>query len=81
MTAVQNVYGPENIEITTEKGDSGVYYTQDTLIYSGGNHTHNILISEGEIQKTVSKESEKEWLNQPINIEPNYYSLIFIMKL
>lgn len=81
MEAVQSVQGPEDVEITTEKGDSGEYYSQDTLTYLGGNHTHNISISGGEIQNTISQESKKEWLNQPITIEPNYYSLIFIMKL
>jgi hypothetical protein len=48
---------------------------------SGGNHTHNLTISGGSVSSVTSTESEKTWSNKSIKIEPNYYSLIFIMKL
>lgn len=47
----------------------------------GGNHTHDVSISEGIISNTISLESEKVWENKSFSIEPNYYALIFIMKL
>lgn len=48
---------------------------------SGGNHTHKLTISGGSVSSETSTESEKIWSNQSFKIEPNYYSLIFIMKL
>lgn len=48
---------------------------------TGGNHTHAITISGGEISPTTSKEKEKEWANEKIIIEPKAFSLIFIMKI
>lgn len=48
---------------------------------SGGNHTHTLTISDGSVSSETSTESEKIWSNQSFKIEPNYYSLIFIMKL
>lgn len=48
---------------------------------TGGNHTHNLTISGGSISSATSAESEKTWSNKSFKIEPNYYSLIFIMKL
>lgn len=48
---------------------------------SGGVHTHGITITEGTISKTTSTEQTKTWTNEAFKIEPNYYSLIFIMKL
>jgi microcystin-dependent protein len=48
---------------------------------SGGNHTHTLTISGGSVSSETSTESEKIWSNQSFKIEPNYYSLIFIMKL
>lgn len=40
---------------------------------SSGEHTHQFDLSVGKISETGS--------NQPINIEPQYYTLMFIMKL
>ena len=48
---------------------------------TGGNHTHAITISGGEISPTTSKEKEKEWANEKIIIEPKAFSLVFIMKI
>lgn len=52
-----------------------------TVSITGGNHDHSASISDGNISYATSEESSKSWTNTPIKIEPNYYSLIFIMKL
>ena len=56
-----------------------VEYGSEEII--GGNHAHSITISGGKISESTSKETTKSWANEAINIEPNYYALIFIMKL
>lgn len=48
---------------------------------TGGNHTHSVDFTTGTASETTSTESEKVWSNQSFKIEPNYYSLIFIIKL
>lgn len=48
---------------------------------SGGSHIHTMSISGGTISNTTSTESTQTWTNKSFKIEPNYYSLIFIMKL
>lgn len=47
----------------------------------GGNHSHTVTISGGELSATTSQEKEKEWTNEEILIEPRHYKLIFIMKI
>lgn len=47
----------------------------------GGNHTHTLSISGGDVSNATSTEQPKTWKNEAIQIEPNYYALIFIMKL
>lgn len=47
----------------------------------GGNHTHSLIISGGNISETQSEEAEVTWENKPFKIEPNAYALIFIIKL
>lgn len=59
----------------------GISDIKNTVSVSGGNHTHSISISGGSVSNTSSSESNKTWSNQSFSIEPNYYSLIFIMKL
>lgn len=81
MEAVQSVSGPEDVPITSSKGDSGEYYESTTYTYTGGNHTHDLTISGGQIQESPSIEDDKTWENKSFKLEPNYYSLIFIMKL
>ena len=44
-------------------------------------HSHDFVFSEGTLSEETSIESESVWENQVFKIEPNYYSLIFIMKL
>lgn len=57
------------------------------LTITGGNHSHNATLSTTdnlETQESTSGEvplEDLEWQNKPIKIEPNSYSLIFIMKL
>ena len=72
--------------ITTERTSAVTSVTPSTktgsaVSVTGGNHDHPISITGGTISSTESKESTKSWTNTPIKIEPNYYSLIFIMKL
>lgn len=81
LEAIQTVTGPEGVDISSDKDISGEQYIETTLTYTGGNHTHSVDISGGDISETISQESTKNWSNTPIKIEPNYYSLIFIMKL
>lgn len=47
----------------------------------GGDHTHALTATNFEISSTTSNELEQIWENNSFKIEPNYYSLIFIMKL
>jgi microcystin-dependent protein len=48
---------------------------------TGGVHTHTATIVEGTIADSKSTEQAQQWDNAPINIEPEYYALIFIIKL
>lgn len=41
-------------------------------------HSHTVT---GTINSVTSEEATSTWTNNSINIEPNYYALIFIMKL
>ena len=70
VTAVQTIEGGE-------KGFSGDDVSSSTVNISG-NATFNVS---GTTSSVASIESEKTWENNPIKIEPNYYALIFIMKL
>ena len=73
--------------VTTESGEfvtdiqdqSQPNPTQEYII--GGNHTHNATVTNGSLTSTTSEEQAQFWENKAIKIEPNYYSLIFIMKL
>ena len=56
---------------------SGDFIKQAPEIVRG---TCSIRIS-GQTETSTSQEQSKTWKNTPITIEPNYYSLIFIMKL
>lgn len=48
---------------------------------SGGDHNHTLTITGGTIKGAASTEISQTWENKAFKIEPNYYSLIFIMKL
>lgn len=43
--------------------------------------SQNVQLSGSSTTETTSTEANKSWANQAITIEPNHYSLIFIMKL
>lgn len=75
--------GPSTTLTTLETGETAVItdvnpVSTDSMI-TGGNHTHDLTISGGSISSNT--DSDKSWENQSFSIEPNYYSLIFIMKL
>lgn len=53
----------------------------DNYTVTGGSHTHSVNTLSGTIYAATSSESNKTWENKAINIEPNYYALIFIIKL
>lgn len=58
-------------------GYSGDDTTKSTVTVSG-----NVSVTvSGDTSAVVSTEEEKTWENKPIKPIPNYYSLIFIMKL
>lgn len=70
--------------------DSGTFITNvsdssqtnsESITITGGNHTHTATVTEGTISESTSQEETQTWENKAIKIEPNYYSLIFIMKL
>lgn len=71
--------------VTLTGGDNAVITEVDTQTesgtISGGNHTHKLTISGGSVSSVSSTESNKVWSNKSFKIEPNYYSLIFIIKL
>ena len=71
--------------VTLAGGENAVITEVDTQnesgVISGGNHTHNLTILGGSVSSVSSTESNKVWSNKSFNIEPNYYSLIFIIKL
>ena len=52
--------------------------TSVTPTYEDLSNEHNVI---GTINLATSEEESLNWTNKPINIEPNYYALIFIMKL
>ena len=87
MTAVQSVSVPEDseieLELDVETGNSGEYYRTDTFTYTGGNHSHVATVSGGSISGTTSEEQNWQYKEEPLALKfiPNYYSLIFIMKL
>jgi hypothetical protein len=72
--------------ITTDHIDAVTSVSSSTkqgsaVSVTGGDHDHSVSITGGTISSTTSNEKTKTWTNEPIKIEPNYYSLIFIMKL
>lgn len=85
-----DVYQPKNSAIITIGEDTGQFVTNvditpqrnyEPLDINGGIHTHNVTVTEGTIDNSVSQEETQTWENKAIKIEPHYYSLIFIMKL
>lgn len=78
-------FNPTQTSITSE-GDSvevisSLDITYQNVISNGGTHTHTATITEGVITDEESIEQQKQWENTPISIEPEYYTLIFIIKL
>ena len=60
---------------------SSITLTSENTHTTGGVHTHTATVVEGTIADSKSTEQSKQWDNIPINIEPEYYALIFIIKL
>ena len=77
-TVVSNV---ANNEVITTDVISSISTYQQGGDAVGGNHTHTLSISGGSVSSETSTEQTKTWENKAIQIEPNYYALIFIMKL
>lgn len=63
--------------ITSIEGGTSGFSGDDVTI---GNVSVDISIS-GTTESATSQEDTQTWENTPFSIEPNYYSLIFIMKL
>lgn len=63
--------------ITTVEGGTSGFSGDDVTL---GNKTISISIS-GTTGQSTSCEETQSWENESFSIEPNYYSLIFIMKL
>jgi microcystin-dependent protein len=72
---------PITVNAPTADVIDGIEDVKSSPGVSGGNHTHTLSISGGTISDATSEENSKTWENQSFMIEPNYYSLIFIMKL
>ena len=83
-TVIETITPGEGTSITSttkEVLSSMTPETEDVTV-SLGKHTHNITISGGEVQSAESKEITQENVEvSSFNIEPNYYALLFIMKL
>lgn len=60
---------------------SSITPTSENIYTTGGVHTHTATIVEGTIADSESTEQSQQWENNSINIEPEYYTLIFIIKL
>ena len=60
---------------------SSITPTSENIHTTGGVHAHTATIVEGTIADSESTEQSQQWDNTPINIEPEYYALIFIIKL
>ena len=71
----------ENVTSTSENVINSISTETIGGNTSGGEHTHEITITNGTISDTTSTEQTKTWTNEAFKIEPNYYSLIFIIKL
>lgn len=66
--------------VTVEGGTEGTVGDDVETGTVTGTGTVSMTIS-GETSEVTSEESPKTWENKAFKIEPNYYSLIFIMKL
>lgn len=73
-------YSTESAITSVEGGTSGYSGDNTTKSTVTVSDTVSVTIS-GETSAVVSTEEEKTWENKPIKMIPNYYSLIFIMKL
>jgi microcystin-dependent protein len=62
-------------------GVSSITPMSENIHTTGGAHTHTATIAEGTITDSESTEQSQQWDNAAINIEPEYYALIFIIKL
>ena len=73
----------KSISYTSIKYQEYLQDSTSTIAYdvSGTTHNHTISNITGTISNNISTESGNTWQNMPINIEPNYYALIFIIKL
>ena len=69
-------YVARTVETSVNKGEGDLVTTGDIVTTSNADinltHTHNA---------TATNENMDNYANDPINIQPNYYALIFIMKL
>lgn len=81
------IYSITQETVKIQESDEGVEVIKTLTVEdqggstSGSNHTHDITISGGTLSSATSQEVEKQWPNKAFNIEPHYYSLIFIIKL
>lgn len=71
---------PKEAVVTVEGGVTDYSGDSVEIGSSSGSDTVSITIS-GETSEDTSQEDTQEWENKAFKIEPNYYSLIFIMKL
>lgn len=70
-----------NFEDSFTEVVSSITPTSENIYTTGGVHTHTATIVEGTIADSESTEQSQQWENNSINIEPEYYTLIFIIKL
>jgi hypothetical protein len=71
----------EGISTSTGSVISSVSPSTHSTSVSGGDHDHSVNLGNGTVSSTTSLETSQTWENNSFKIEPNYYSLIFIMKL
>lgn len=78
ISVITSVEGVEGITTTSDTVYNGI--SKNTVQSTGGVHSHTLSI-ESSVSSESSTESEITWTNKKIKVEPNSYSLIFIMKL
>jgi hypothetical protein len=81
VTSVSDASEASTLTYQTSPVIDGIEDIKSIVGVSGGNHTHTLSLNSVSVGETTSTESNKTWSNQSFSIEPNYYSLIFIIKL
>ncbi len=67
--------------VSASSGYSGDNTYGGTVTSTGGDHSHSITINSSQTGEATSYDDSKHWPNEKITVEPQSYTLIFIMKI